>query len=82
MLCEVNGMSILDRLCDGDAALKGNGADRRLYSVRDAEEMHAMESTRMDKEASLLLFSGLCLATMAFVVVAMTVWDSIRPAVR
>lgn len=75
-------MSVLDQLCDGDLALKGNGADRRLYSVGDAEELRVMENMRVDKSTSLLLLSGLCLATMAFVAVLVTVWDAIRPAVR
>ena len=68
-------MSILDQLCDGDAAL-------RLYSVGDAEELHVLENMRVEKGTASLLFSGLCLATMAFVAVVVTVWDAIRPAVR
>ena len=75
-------MSVLDQLCDGDMALKGNGADRRLYSVGDAEELRALENMRVETGTASLLFSGLCLATMAFVAVVVTVWDAIRPAVR
>lgn len=37
---------------------------------------------RTGGEAAGMFFSGLCFLTIAFLAVAMTVWDFIRPAVR